>query len=358
MANRNRTNQTTSDTVVGVFLDQNHANQAIQYLEQQGFNAQIADESAIKAFRSTGLEDEVVNLYENRFSEGNSIVVVRGNKPEEAMRLMLQMGAEFINISEKSGTSRYNWMQGKAQNANYYQNLDRSKRQYGMYDETRGRAMNENEVRVQLREEKLTPVKQAVQTGEVGVQKTVREQQQEVPVNLRREEVVIDRQAVDRPADPNEIGRRGDETMRVPVYEEQAELQKQARVYEEVTLSKQPVEEQRTISGTARREELDINQSGDVNIQGNPAVRTGENWTQVMPRFRERYEQTNRGGNWREVEPAYRYAYEMSNDPRYQGRSYTDIEKDLRNDWKNRGEPTAWDKISANVRQAWNDVTS
>jgi len=357
MTNRNRTNA-TNETVVGVFLDEQHANQAVQYLKQQGFNAQIANKSAIKAFRSTGLEDDVINLYENRLSEGNSIVTVSGNNSEEAMRLMLQMGAEYINISDKGGTPRYNWMQGQTQQANYYQNLDRTKRQYGMWDQTRNRAMNEDEVRVQLREETLTPVKQAVQTGEVGVQKTVREQQQEVPVNLRREEVTINRQAVDRPADPREIGDMREESMSVPVYEERAELQKQARVYEEVTLSKQPVEEQRTISGTTRREELDVTQSGDVNIQGNPAVRTGESWTQVMPTYRSRWEQSHRGARWEEAEPAYRYAYEMQNDPKFRGRSYSEIEKDLRSDWKNRGEPTAWDKISANVREAWNDVTS
>ena len=357
MANRKRTNA-TNETVVGVFLDQQHANQATQYLQQQGYDAQIADKSAIKAFRSTGLEDDVVNLYESRLSQGNTIVTVTGNNGEEAMRQMLQMGAEYINISDKGGTPRYNWMEGQAQQANYYQNLDRSRRQYGMWDQTRGRALNEDEVRVQLREETLQPVKQAVQTGEVGVHKTVREQQHEVPVNLRREEVTIDRQAVDRPADPREIGDMREESFSVPVYEERAELQKQARVYEEVTLSKQPIEEQRTVTGTTRREELDVTENGDAALRGNPAVRTGENWTEVMPTYRSRWEQSHRGGSWQEAEPAYRYAYEMSNNPRYRGRSYTEIENDLRNDWQNRGEPTAWDKVSTNVREAWNDVTS
>jgi uncharacterized protein (TIGR02271 family) len=357
MAKRNRTDM-TSETVVGVFLDEQHANQAVQYLQQQGFNAQIADKSAIKAFRSTGLEDDVIRLYENRFGEGNPIVIVTGDNGEEAMRLMLEMGAEYINISDKGGTARYNWMQGKAQGTDYYQNLDRTKRQYGKWDESRGRALTEDEARIELREETLQPVKQAVQTGEVGVRTTVREQQHEVPVNLRREEVTIERHAVDRPADPREVGQIQEESISVPVYEEQAELQKQARVYEEVTLSKQPVEEQRTITGTTRREELDVTQSGDVNIQGNPAVRTGESWTQMMPTYRSRWEQSHRGSNWREAEPAYRYAYEMQNDPKYRGRSYSEIESDLRKDWQNRGEPTAWDKISANVREAWNDVTS
>jgi uncharacterized protein (TIGR02271 family) len=354
MANRNRTNE----TVVGVFLDQQHANQAIQYLQQQGFNAQIADQSAIKAFRSTGLEDEVISLYENRFNEGNSIVIVTGNQGEEAMRLMLQMGAEFINISDKGGQPRYNWMQGQSQRADYYQNLDRSQRQYGQWDESRGRAWNEDEVRLQLREETLMPVKQAVQTGEVGVRTTITEQQHEVPVNLRRDEVIVERHAVDRPADPSELRDMREESVSVPVYEEQAELQKQARVYEEVTLSKQPVEEQRTITGTTRREELDVTETGNASIRDNQAVRTGESWTEVMPTYRSQWEQSHRGARWEEAEPAYRYAYELRNDPRYRGRSFNEVERDLRNDWTNRGEPTAWDRISANVRDAWNDVTS
>jgi hypothetical protein len=77
-----------------------------------------------------------------------------------------------------------------------------------------------------------------------------------------------------------------------------------------------------------------------------------------MPTNRSRWEQSHRGARWVEAGPAYRYAYEMQNDPKYRGRSYSEIENDLRNDWKNRGEPTAWDRISTNVREAWNDITS
>jgi uncharacterized protein (TIGR02271 family) len=263
MANRNR----NSETVVGVFLDQQHANQAIQYLQQQGYNAQIADKSAIKAFRSTGLEDDVINLYENRLKEGNSIVTVTGDNGEEAMRQMLQMGAEYINISDKGGTPRYNWMQGQTQRADYYRNLDRTQRQYG-WDEQQGRAWNEDELRVQLREETLQPIKQAVQAGEVQLNKTVHEREQDVPVNLRREEVYVNRQAVDRPAEPGEISDMQDEVVRVPVYEEQAELQKQARVREEVNIGKRAVEEQHNLKGTTRHEHLEVNETGNSRIEG------------------------------------------------------------------------------------------
>jgi len=362
MAKTNMNNQ----TVVGVFLDQAHAQSAIQALQSAGFNAYIADESAISSFRNVGLENEVISLYQDRLNEGNTIVAVEsGTRGDDALGIMLQNGAEYINLNTK-GTAQQGatqqqqsrFYQGQGYDANYYRKLGTTQRQYGYYDQNLGRARNPNEIRVQLREESLTPTKQAVQTGEVGVRKTIREEQHEVPVNLVHEEVIVERRAVDRPADPSELGDMREETMTVPVYEERADLQKQARVYEEVTLRKQPVQEQRTVTGTTRREEMDLDQSGDVALRGNPAVRTGESWTEAMPTYRAKWQQTHRGARGDEVEPAYRYAYEMQSNPNYQGRNFDEIEKDLSTQWKGYGQPTAWDKVSANVREAWNDLTS
>jgi stress response protein YsnF len=59
-----------------------------------------------------------------------------------------------------------------------------------------------------------------------------------------------------------------DEVIRVPVYEERAELQKQARVREEVGIQETAVNEQQTLTGTARGEDLQVQQSGDVNMTG------------------------------------------------------------------------------------------
>jgi uncharacterized protein (TIGR02271 family) len=357
--------KTNNETVVGVFLDEQYARRAIQALQAAGFSASMADESAIRSFRNVGLEDDVISLYRDRYAEGNTIVTANaGTRGDEVLGIMLQNGAEYINLSGKGqvqqSTTRSKYYQGQGYNTDYYRKLGREQRQYGYYDDKLGRARNADEIKVELREESLTPVKQAVQTGEVGVHKTVREEQHEVPINLRHEEVVVERHAVDRPADPSEIGDMREETMSVPVYEERADLQKQARVYEEVTLRKEGQEEQRTVTGTTRREELDVTQSGDVALRGTgtDSVRTGESWTEVMPTYRTRWEQSHRGARWEEAEPAYRYAYDMRNNPKYRGRSYSEIESDLRNEWKNRGEPTAWDRVSTTVRDAWNDLTT
>ena len=257
-----------NDTVVGVFLDESMAQRAIQSLQSAGFNARIADESAIRSFRNTGLEDEVISLYESRYNEGNTIVVEDGaGRGEDALGLMLQSGAEYMNLHSAQARTQGQG-QVQAYDANYYRNLGADQRQYGQVDVNTGRARTAEEMRLQLREETLTPVKQAVQAGEVQVNKVVHEKQQEVPVNLRHEEVVIERRAADRPVEAGEITDTQDEVIRIPVYEEQAELQKQARVREEVVIGKDTVEEQQTLTGTARHEHADVQQAGNVEVRG------------------------------------------------------------------------------------------
>jgi len=260
---KNPSNQ--ADKVVGVFLDEGHAQRAIQALQSAGFQARIADRSAINAFRDSGFEDQVIKLYQSRLSEGNTIVSVDSStNGEKALATMLQNGAEYINLRNLGGQG----MSGDARDANYYMNQKTNQREYGEIDQATGKRRTADQTRLQLREETLVPVKQAVQAGEVEVRKTVHEKEQQVPVNLTREEVYVDRQAVDRPVAPGEIDQMQDEVLRVPVYEEQAELQKQARVREEVTIGKKAVQEQENLSGTVRHEHAEVVQSGNAQVSG------------------------------------------------------------------------------------------
>jgi uncharacterized protein (TIGR02271 family) len=54
----------------------------------------------------------------------------------------------------------------------------------------------------------------------------------------------------------------------VPIYEEQARLQKQARVREEVSIGKKAVQEQQNLKGPVRHEHAEIVNSGDVQVRG------------------------------------------------------------------------------------------
>ena len=119
---------------------------------------------------------------------------------------------------------------------------------------------------IQLREEELHVDKSMKQAGEVVVGKHVVEEQKSVTVPVSHEEVVVTRHAVDREADPSSIG-ADTETMKVAVMAEQVSTSTTARVVEEVEVGKRKVEEERTVTGTVRKEQLDINTDGSVDVK-------------------------------------------------------------------------------------------
>jgi hypothetical protein len=55
-----------------------------------------------------------------------------------------------------------------------------------------------------------------------------------------------------------------------------------------------------------------------------------------------------------EYEPAYRYGWDVGGSGRYRGRSWNDVEPDLRSDWERRyPEGGAWERFKAAVRRGW-----
>jgi len=124
-----------------------------------------------------------------------------------------------------------------------------------------GTATESNVMRVPVAEEHLQVVgKEIRQTGEIEVSKHVVEEQVQVPVNLRHEEVVVTRHAVDRPVTGGEGTIGESEVIRVPVHEEVAQVTKEVRVAEEIEIQKRAVSQQQTVSDTVRREVVDVNQ--------------------------------------------------------------------------------------------------
>ena len=112
---------------------------------------------------------------------------------------------------------------------------------------------------LERREERLTVDKQTEQAGSVHVGKHVEEEVQAVDVPVTREEVTIDRHAVDRPASG---GALTEDSIDVPVYEERVDTSKEARVVEELEVGKTAVTDTEHVEDTVRREEFDIDESG------------------------------------------------------------------------------------------------
>ncbi len=82
---------------------------------------------------------------------------------------------------------------------------------------------------------------------------------------------------------------------------------------------------------------------------------TAMRWEDEMPRYRARWERRHaeQGGRWDESEPDYRYGWEMSNEPRYRGRPWDEVESPLRRDWEARHPDRPWDRAADAIREAW-----
>lgn len=121
--------------------------------------------------------------------------------------------------------------------------------------------------RVRLHEEDLQARTRREQTGEVGVRKRVVEQEQELEVPVQHDELEVRRVRVDREASPSDAAFTDDgDTIRVPMTAETVEVDKQARVVEEIEIRKRPVTERQRVRDTVRREEVEVDREGDVRL--------------------------------------------------------------------------------------------
>ncbi len=118
---------------------------------------------------------------------------------------------------------------------------------------------------LKLYQERLVTNKQRVKSGEVAIGKHVETETARVSVPVEKERVVIERVTptdAGRPVAPGEVAFGSSEVARVEIYEEQADIHKEAFVREEVKVTKEV--EQSTVEAqeTIRREELDVDTQG------------------------------------------------------------------------------------------------
>jgi uncharacterized protein (TIGR02271 family) len=118
------------------------------------------------------------------------------------------------------------------------------------------------EQRLTLSEEELQARKRVRDTGEVRVTKDVVTERRQVDVPVMREEVHVERVPASASSEVAPDAFR-EETISVPVREEEVEVTKRPRVREEVRVSKTPHVEERRVEGEVRREEARVERTDD-----------------------------------------------------------------------------------------------
>ncbi len=139
-------------------------------------------------------------------------------------------------------------------------------------DERSTRGLDDDrEGTVQLREEELRARKEGREVGQVGIRKEVVEEEKTLEVPVTREEVFVERHAVERRPSDAPIGEG--ETIDVPVYEEEVSVEKRPVVTEEIEVGKREVQDTERVSGTVRKEEPRIEREGDADVRGDEGRR-------------------------------------------------------------------------------------
>jgi len=222
---------------------------------------------------------------------------------------------------------------------------------YRNYQATSGAQMGDavagGEIRVPIREERLDVEKRQGEMGAVEVRKDVVTEKVDVPVTLRHEEVSVDR--VDVPDRPIAVGDAPDAfkegTIRVPVRGEEAVARKEAVVTGEVVIDRDVVTENQTVSDTIRKERVDVDKDfarARGNFQKHFEGRRGElTGTAVDTR------------TFEDAEPNYRRGFTAGVDQRYAGKSFDDVEPELRREHRSNSSDQDWERLREEIREGF-----
>src|SRR4051812_20537978 len=154
----------------------------------------------------------------------------------------------------------------------------------------RSTASPAEEATMQLTEEELKIGKRQVESGGVRLRKIVRTETVNQPVELKREDVVIERVPANEASRSSGKAFQQEEQV-IPLQREEPVVEKERKVREEVRATKRTETERRNISETVRKEDVEV-------LQGQHA---GEERLRGQERMREEREQSIRGRESHEV---------------------------------------------------------
>jgi uncharacterized protein (TIGR02271 family) len=125
-------------------------------------------------------------------------------------------------------------------------------------------AATDEEIRIPIVEEKLTATVRPTEAGAVRIEKDVIAEERTLDVPVTEERVRVERRVVDRPATAADATTFEDTVIEVPLRSETVDVQKEARVTEEVVVSKEAVQRTERVRDTVRKEEVFVDEEGVV----------------------------------------------------------------------------------------------
>jgi uncharacterized protein (TIGR02271 family) len=132
------------------------------------------------------------------------------------------------------------------------------------FDASAARIETDEEIRVPVMEEELTATVREREAGAVRIEKDVVAEERTLEVPVTEERVRVERRVVDRPVSAADADAFEETVIEVPLRSEEVDIQKRARVAEEVVVSKEATQRTERVADTVRREEVFVDEDATV----------------------------------------------------------------------------------------------
>ncbi len=209
-----------------------------------------------------GIPEDEANYYDQEFRAGRTVVTVQAmGRQTEAQSILRQAGG----IMAPGGDYAAETTRSGAAAGTVAGDLAPDARRRGARTDT---VAEPGARTLEAREEELRVRKRPVQTGEVEVRKEVRTEHRSVDVPVKKEELVIERHAVGRHPASGPIGEN--ERVRIPLSEEQVDVEKRTVATEEVTVGKRVTEDEEHVDATLRKEDIKVDKRGRSDTRHTP----------------------------------------------------------------------------------------
>jgi len=324
----------STTTTIGLFETQDQAQAAIENLIASGF-----DRSAIRMVNSIddihslrSLPAGDADFYREFITRNGKLVIV------QAPQNRIQQAAEILS------SRQFSTIDADALSEQY--------RQSGATTATL-RDYAEHDVVLPVIEEDIQIGKRQVERGRMRIYTEVTETPIEEQVTLREERVNVERHAVDRPVTDADLSAFREGEFEVRTTAEEAVVQKQARVVEEVTINKEVTEHTETIRDSVRRTDVHV----DEDVANTERAVGGSSYDTYATGFRSYYDQnlSASGGTYEQYDPAFRYGHTLATDQTLHGSDWTSVESSARTRWEEHN-PGTWEQVKDSIRYAWDTV--
>jgi uncharacterized protein (TIGR02271 family) len=322
-----------ASTVIGFYDSEALARRVAQALKGADFGGNAVDISIkgegglVQKLTSAGTPSEDAELYERGLAQGGALVTVTVEESRAASAAEIMQEHDPVYIEALN-----DWVSKAGA--------------YAASNTTATTAMtNEAGDVIPVVVEQLRVGKREVSRGGVRLRSYVTEIPVEEQIRLRDETIRVERRAVDRPVtNADEVFK--ERTFEMTETDEEAVVAKEARVVEEVVLSKEVEERVETVREVVRATVVDVETIGSAESQAN--------FSKFDKDFRTHYITASLGDDYsyEQAQPAYRYGFALASDPRYKGRDWNAIEGEVKRDWENNNKGT-WEQFKASVRHAW-----